>query len=252
MTAEENTNNGSPTRRAIVLLGTQTWQGIPLYRASFDRTRGDFKLETLRESFISKRRYEIPLRSTLLAPQTFFAQRGLSEGEWAKVLHNFGAIDLPAVEILEATLSEKTVTLYADTERPILPRFWIKLESEPASKSQQPTNVNHGAWKITQAVEFRAEFPRPGPWWTFLPLLPQPTTPPRDFPNSEIPLATRREITTLIARLRGIGQLTALTSTNSNKTIQVRTTHDHWRGYDLQFTRLQNTWRLTSVTEWTQ
>jgi hypothetical protein len=242
--------NGDLTTEAIVLLEAQTWQGIPLYRASFDRTRGDFQLETFRESFIPKPRYEVPLRPPLFAPQTFFAERGLTEKEWAKVLRNFGAIDLPAVEILEGTLSEKTVTLYADSEQPILPRFWVKLETEPASKKHPTANLDRGGWKITQAVEFRAEFPRPGPWWTFLPLLPLPTTPSRDFPNSEIPQPTRREITTLVSRLRGIGQLTSLTSTNSHEIIHARTTHDHWRGYHLEFTRLQNTWRFTSVTEW--
>ena len=248
--ASPATNKNNTT--AIALLGVQTWQGIPLYRATFDRTRGDFELDTLRESFIPKRHYEVPQRPPLLTPQTFFAERGLSAREWTKLLRNFSALDLPAVEILEVTLSEKTVTLYADRERSLLPRFWVKLEREPPSGSQPTANRNRGEWKISQAVDFRAEFPRPGPWWTFLPLLPAPATPPRDFPDSGIPTTTRREITTLVSRLRGIGQLSSLTSTNNHQTIRARTTHEPWRGYDLQFTRLQNTWRLSSVTEWTQ
>jgi len=246
------TNHSSLTT-LFVLLGSQTWQGIPLYRASFDRTRGDFDLETLRESFIPKQRFEVPLRPPLLTAQTFFAERGLTANEWKKILRNFSTIDLSAVEILDATLSERRLTLYADNERPILPQYWVKLEKKPAPNDQPAAKLNNSGWTVSEAVEFRAEFPRPGPWWTFLPLLPAPTTPPPTlFPNSDIPAATRREITTLIARLRGIGQLTTLTSTNNHGTILARTTHDHWRGYHLEFTRLQNTWRFTSVTEWTE
>jgi hypothetical protein len=113
------------------------------------------------------------------------------------------------------------------------------------------TQKQNGQWQIIQAVEFRAEFPRPGAWWTFLPLLRASQTPTPDlFPDSELPLPTRREISSLVQRLRGVGRITShATSNNANR---VRTTHDHWRGYDLEFTRLQETWRITAVREWTE
>lgn len=223
----------------FVLLGSQPWQGIPLYRATFDRIRGDFELESLRVNFISRSRYEVPRRHPFLAAQTFFAEPGLNRADWAKLLRNFALLDLPAVEIVEAAYSDRHVNLYADTDKPILPQQWVKLEKQS------------GRWTVVQAVEFRAEFPRPGAWWTFLPLLPSPTTPPPDlFPDSEIPSSTRRELITLVSRLRGVGQIIYLAS--KNDTTLVRTAHDDWRGYDLEFTQIQNSWRFTSVTEWTK
>ena len=54
----------------------------------------------------------------------------------------------------------------------------------------------------------------------------------------------------LSERLRAVGQITFLAA--GNNAIRVRTTHDHWRGYHLEFTRLQNTWRFNSVSEWTE
>ena len=175
----------------------------------------------------------------MLAPQTFFAEPGLNRDDWRKVLRNFAAIELPVLEILEATISDRLVNIYADRAKPVLPQQWVKLEKRG------------GRWQIVQAVEFRAEFPRPGTFWTFLPLLPKPVTPlSNPFPESEIPSATRNELTTLVARLRGVGQLTTLTTTNN--TILARTAHDPWRGYNLTFARLDNRWRLTSVNEWTE
>jgi hypothetical protein len=228
----------STPNTAIALLGAQSWQGIPLYRASFDRTRGDYELETLRENFVPHRRHELPIRPPILSPQTFFAEPGIARDDWTKLLRNFASIDLPALEILETTMSDRLVTVYADSHQPVLPQFWAKLEKADAH------------WKLTQAIEFRAEFPRPGAWWTFLPLLPE--TPAADlFPSSSVPLSTRREITSIVTRLRGIGHITSLANTENNSTIRVRTTHDKWRGYLLDFTRIQNTWRFSSVSEWT-
>ena len=235
--SDPNSQRSAP-QHCFVLLGAQSWHGIPLYRVSFDRIRGDFELDTLRENFVPRRRHELPLRPPILSSQTFFAEPGLAAADWTKLLRNFATIDLPALEILDATLSDRTVTLYADTAKPILPQQWVKLEKQ------------NGQWQIIQAVEFRAEFPRPGAWWTFLPLLPESQTPTPDlFPDSDIPLHTRREITTLVQRLRGVGRITSLAA--NDNAIRVRTTHDHWRGYDLEFTRLQDTWRFTSVREWT-
>jgi hypothetical protein len=232
------TSNNLPLT-TIILLGAQSWQGVPLYRASFDRIRGDFELETLRENFFSSGRHMIARRPPMLAPQTFFAETGLNRDDWRKVLRNFAALDLPALEIIEASLSERLVNLYADAAKPILPQQWVKLERKS------------DGWRIVQAVEFRAEFPRPGAFWTFLPLLPQPVTPRSDpFPESDIPLATRRELSTIVTRLRGVGKITALSATN--QMIHIRTSHDPWRGYDLAFSKRAEHWRLASVNEWTE
>ena len=230
------------TNTCIALLGAQTWQGVPLYRASFDRTRGDFALETLRESFVPRRQHELPLRVPIFNPQTFFAEPGLAIADWTKLLRNFSRLDLPAIEIIEAATSDRLVTLYADTQRPVLPQYWAKLQKQ------------NGAWQFSQAVEFRAEFPRPGPWWTFLPLLPEtkPSIPIDPAADSAIPVRDQREIISIIQRLRGTGQLTSLAALPHTRTFRARTTHDTWRGYHLDFTRLQNAWRLTSVSEWTE
>lgn len=226
----------SPTI-AIALLGAQSWQGIPLYRAAFDRTRGDFDLEMVRESFFPRRRYELALREPIFSSQTFFAEPGIKHSEWSKLLRNFSTLDLRAAQIIEATVSDRIVTLYADSQLPVLPQFWVKLEKAA------------GVWKLIQAVEFRAEFPRPGAWWTFLPLLPERTAGASD---SVTPMATRREIESLVARLRGVGQITSFVNVDGDAAIRVRTTLDQWRGYDLEFRRKQNSWRFTSVSEWTE
>ena len=230
----------TPTpKTAIALLGAQTWQGIPLYRAAFDRTRGDFELESLRESFFPRRRHEIALRQPILSPQTFFAERGLNRADWIKLLRNFSPLDLPAIPIIEAAVSDRLVTLYADIQLPVLPQFWVKLEKAGSN------------WKLIQAVEFRAEFPRPGAWWTFLPLLPEKAA-NSVLSESAAPIAAPREVETIVTHLRGVGQITSLASTNDNSAVRVRTTHDQWRGYDLEFRRKQNSWRFTSVVEWTE
>ena len=224
---------------AIALLGAQSWQGIPLYRAAFDRTRGAFELESVRESFFLKRRHEIALRQSILSPQTFYAERGLNRADWIKLLQNFSAIDLPAVQIIEATLSDRLVTLYADVQLPVLPQFWVKLEKAGSN------------WKVSRAVEFRAEFPRPGAWWTFLPLLPEKTA-GTNVSDALTPIPTHREIESIVSRLRGVGQITSLATSDNNSAVRVRTTHDQWRGFDLEFRRKENVWRFTSVAEWTK
>ncbi|HEX7859509.1 MAG TPA: hypothetical protein VF773_04235 [Verrucomicrobiae bacterium] len=222
---------------AIVLLGAQTWQGIPLYRVLFDRIRGEFELDTVRESFVTRRRHEVALRAPSIAPQTFFAEPGLQKADWATLLQNFAVVDLPASQILEATMSERLVTLYVDSERPILPQQWVMLEKLD------------GSWQIAKAVEFRAEFPRPGAWWTFLPLLPETAGGSRGFQTgSDIPES--RQVAEIVPRLRGVGRLNALRLVGKN--VRVRTIHDEWRGYDLEFAQVGGRWRLNMVSEWTQ
>ena len=226
----------------MALLGAQPWQGVPLYRASFDRTRGDFELETLRVSFVPRRRHELPGREPIFNPQTFFAEAALAPSDWSKLLRHFSRLDLPAVQILEATATERLITLYADIQRPVLPQYWIKLKKEDAR------------WQVTRAVEFRAEFPRPGTWWTFLPLLPESpaSVSSRQFASSAISTGDQKEVTAILHRLRGAGKPATFAVLPHSSTLRVRTTHDPWRGYHLDFARLQNSWRITSVSEWTE
>ncbi|MGZ8900497.1 MAG: hypothetical protein ACXW3Z_10420, partial [Limisphaerales bacterium] len=186
---------------------------------------------------VPRRRHEVAFREPLLTPQTFFAEPGLGRGDWIKLLRNFSSMDLPALQILEGTISDRLVTLYADIERPVLPQFWVKLEKVNAH------------WQLSQAIEFRAEFPRPGPWWTFLPLLPE-NAQTDNFPDSFVPLAVRREITLIVTRLRGVGRIASIEMAEINSSIRVRTLHEDWRGYHLDFRRIDNAWRFTSVTEW--
>ena len=126
-----------------------------------------------------------------------------------------------------------------DSERPNIPQLWVKFEKRG------------GRWQILQAVEFRAEFPRPGAWWTFLPLLPSPQTPTPDrFPASSIPQPVRREIISIVSRLRGAGSIIQVDSTDSGSTIFVRTASDLSSGYILVFARQEGAWRFSSVTPW--
>ena len=230
----------APTRTtAMALLGAQSWQGIPLYRLAYDRTRGEFELESFRESFFPRRRHEVTVREPILSAQTFFAEPGLNHTNWIKLLRNFSAIDLPGIQIVEATVSDRLVTLYADIQLPVLPQFWVKLEKAGSN------------WKLAQAVEFRAEFPRPGAWWTFLPLLPEKVGKPI-HPVSAVPASALSEVESIVSRLRGVGQITSLASIDDDSAVRVRTTHDQWRGFDLKFRRQQNSWRFTSVVEWTE
>jgi hypothetical protein len=208
---------------------------MPLFRLSFDH-RDDFNLGRLRSGPIARLGREMPRRLPLLTPQTFFAEPGLGRADWRKILNNLAAIEIPSAEIIEASLSDTSVTLSLDIERPSLPQQWVKLEKKDRR------------WTITQAVEFRAEFPRPAVWWSFLPLLPATDSSARNpFPNSKLPAGIRDSITSLVSRLRGVGEIVELDSTDRNQTILVHTSYLPTHSYKLLFTREQGNWRLFSV-----
>jgi hypothetical protein len=237
--ATKSADANSQPAIAIALLGAQPWQGIPLYRASFNRHDESFAPRQLAENTAIRPAPQLSIRPPILAPQTFFAPAGLAPADWRKLLRNLATIDLPAVEILDANVSEGTVTLDLDSERPNIPQQWVKFEKRG------------GRWQILQAVEFRAEFPRPGAWWTFLPLLPSPQTPTPDrFPASSIPQPVRREIISIVSRLRGAGSIIQVDSTDSGSTVFVRTASDLSSGYILVFARQEGAWRFSSVTPW--
>ena len=225
--------NSPPT--AEVLLGAQQWLGMPWYRLYFNHRQG-LNLQTLQNGPISRYATEVPRRQPFLPPQSFFAEPGLLREHWQRVLQNFAVLDLPPAEIIEANDSDLSVTLSLDTDRPSLPHQWVKLQKQS------------GYWKIIHAVEFRAEFPRPAVWWTFLPLLPETQSSTKNlFPASDIPLETRRSITSLVSRLRGVGEIVELDSTDRHQTILVRTSYLPKHSYKLLFTREQNSLRLFSV-----
>lgn len=229
------------SNRCIALLGAQTWQGIPLYRASFDRIRGQFDLEILRENFVPKRSHELSQRPfPIYSPQTFFADPGLNRADWSKVLEKFARFDLPPVQIIDALGSDSVVTLRADVQLPVLPQSWVLLHREASQ------------WKLRQAVDLRSEFPRPSPWWTFLPLLAETGFQDRyETSTATVPRTHRIAIGQIVQRLRGVGQISSFAAL-PKESIRVTTTHNGWRGYHLDFASIQNQWRLTGMTEWTE
>jgi hypothetical protein len=228
-------HTNTPHLTAEVLLGAQPWLGMPWYRLSFHH-RQDLDLRLLQNGPASLYGSEIPRRHPFLPPQSFFAEPGLPPEAWQKVLQNFSAIQLPPAEIIEATISDLSVTLSLDSDRPPLPQQWVKLEKK------------NDRWVILQAVEFRAEFPRPAVWWSFLPLLPPAASASQiDFPDSQIPADIRLSITSLVSRLRGVGKIVAIDSTDNHQTILVRTSYLPKHSYKLLFTRHDDRWRFFSV-----
>jgi hypothetical protein len=230
----------------IALTSYDAWFGGPLYRAAFSRGNS-FPVESVCEGFAKYQTPEIPLRRLpVCSPQTFFAEPGIKADEWTKLLRTFSTLNLKSCQILGAACTERMVYLQADERGSILPNRWITLKrAEPKENS----------WKVDSAIEYRADFQRPGIWWSFLPLLaPTDFLDRWAFSSTDVTQEERLALGPIVQRLRGVGQIANFSAVtdSSTRTIRIQTTHAGRGEYNLDFANLKGTWRLVAVSESTQ
>lgn len=225
-----------------VLLGAQLWQGIPLVKAGFDRTRGNFDITRLLEGFVPRQPHEFQYRAVPMTPaQTFFAEPGLPPQDWEKLLARLSRLDQIPTQIIAAQVLDKIVTLSLDYRQPPLPSICVALKHNTAT------------YQVDWAVEIRAEFPRPAIWWSFFPMLERPAAGAiagaAEKLGGALQINEARLLASIILRLRGVGAPVSLAWDGQLAT--VKTAHNGWRGYDLTFRKVANQWRLAAVTQWT-
>ncbi len=224
-----------------VLLGAQPWQGIPVVKASFDRVRGNFDLERVREGFVPRLPHEIEYRAVPFLPlQTFYSDAELRREDWEKLIGQFSRLGRLPDQIIGAQLSDKNVTLSLDYRSPALPSACVGLREVSDSG------------EVDWSIELRAEFPRPASWWSFLPLLERPSGPvvaqAAESFKAELRPEEKRALADIALRLRGVG--TPISLKSEGGAVWMKTAFGGWRGYELTFRKIDGQWRLAAFAEW--
>jgi hypothetical protein len=237
--AIHSSSNGCAS--GTVLLGSQSWGGIPLIKVSYSRARGGFDLNWFGEGYATRPSSELKFRAMpLIAPQTFYADPGLAARDWQKLLLEFGRLEELPAEIVDAQVSDDYVTLAADYQEAQLPAFCAGVR------------MNGTRCTVEWLVELRAEFPRPAHWWSFFPLREKPAsaevTATSEAACKTGSLEDRLALTELLLRLRGID--TPLSLVIAGNSAQAKTSATKHFGYNLHFEKVSGTWRLGSVAEW--
>jgi hypothetical protein len=75
-----------------------------------------------------------------------------------------------------------------------------------------------------------------------------------DSATPGVTIVERRELGLIVQRLRGGGEISrfAAATVGRLRAVRVRTSHNGWRGYDLNFIRAAGGWRLSEFSEWSE